>query len=109
MRAPEERRKLALEIAQNLLSQQISAVEAVRALVPIIRVDSTLVSREDRKAMLGYEKEIEDLPVGRVREVWHPDALLEKDKEIEKHERLYGAEVKAVCERLVKKWAALAK
>ena len=109
MRAPEERRKLAVEIAQNLLTQQISAIEAVRALVPIIRVDSTLVSREDRKAMLGFEKEIEDLPVGRVREVWHPDALLEKDKEIDKYERLYGAQVKSICERLVKKWEPLVK
>jgi len=96
-----------LEIAQNLLTEQISAVEAVRALVPIIRVDSTLVSREDRKAMLGFEKEIEDLPVGRVREVWHPDALLEKDKEIEKHERLYAADVAAICDRLLKKWSPL--
>lgn len=107
MRDSEDRRKLALEIAQNLLEQEISAVEAVRALVPLIRVDPTLVSREDRKAMMGIESEVEDLPVGRAREVWHPDALLEKDKEIEKCERLYGDSVKSVCERLVKKWKPL--
>jgi hypothetical protein len=57
--------------------------------------------------MLGIESEIEDLPVGRIREVWHPDALLEKDKDIEKCERLYGANVKSICERLVKKWEPL--
>ena len=104
MEGPEHRRRRALEIARNLAGKEISSVEAVRALTPLIRADPTLVSREDRKTMIGIESEVDDLPVGGVREVWHPDALLEKDKEIERCERQYGLSVRSICERLVRKW-----
>lgn len=92
-----------MQIAQNLLGRRIGAVEAVRALVPFLQLDPTLVSREDRKTLLGIESETGDLPVGRIREVWHPDLLLEKDREIEKYEKRHGETIRSICERLVRR------
>jgi len=94
-------RRQALQIAKNLLESRINAIEAVRALVPFLRVDPTLAMPEDRKALIGIGSETDDLPVGRVREEWHPDRLQESDKEIERCEKLYGERIRSVCERIV--------
>jgi hypothetical protein len=107
MESPDERRKRALRVAANLLRGEIGALEAARVLAPYIHADPSLVSLEDRRMMIGIASETDDLPVGRAREVWHPDALLEKDKEIDKCERLYGANVRSICERMMKKWDSL--
>jgi len=94
-------RRRALTIAKNLLDSRINAIEAARALVPFLRADPTLAMPEDRKVLAGIDSETDDLPVGRVREEWHPDILLERDKEIERYERLYGQQVRSICERIV--------
>lgn len=91
----------ALRIARNLLESKISALEATRALLPFLRADPTLTLPEDRKVLFGIDKETDDLPVGRVREEWHPDRLQDRDKEIERYEKLYGAQVRAICERII--------
>jgi hypothetical protein len=96
-------REQVMQIAQNLLGKQIGALDAVRAIVPLLQLDPTLVSREDRKTIIEIARETADLPVGRIREVWHPDILLEKDKEIEKYEGRYGETVRSICERLVRR------
>lgn len=94
-------RRRALQIAKNLMESRIGAIEATRALLPFLRADPTLTMPEDRKILLGIDSETDDLPVGRVREECHPDMLLEKDKEIDRCERLYSAQVRAVCERML--------
>lgn len=94
-------RRRALLIAKNLLESRINAIEAVRALIPFLRADPTLAMPEDRKALVGIDKETDGLPVGQVREEWHPDLLLERDKEIERYERIYRDQVRSICERIV--------
>lgn len=94
-------RRRALQIAKNLLELRINAIEAVRALTPLLRADPTLAMPGDRQLLLRIYKETDELPVGRVREEWHPDRLLESDKEIERSEKLFGAQVRSVCERIV--------
>jgi hypothetical protein len=98
-------RRRALQIAKNLLESRINAIEAARALIPFLRADPTIAMPEDRKALVGIDKETDDLPVGRIREECHPDILLERDKEIERYERLYGDKVRSICERIVQNGA----
>jgi hypothetical protein len=107
MALDEQGRIRVAQIAQNFLEKDIGALEAVRALLPLLQLDSTLVSREDRKSILAISRETDDLPVGRVREVWHPDQLAEKDKEIEKYEKLFGETVRSICLRLVRRHQSL--
>ena len=76
-------------------------MEASRALLPLLRADPTLAMPEDRKVLHGIDRETNDLPVGRVGEEWHPDRLLERDKEIERYEKLFGAQIRSICERMV--------
>ena len=97
-------RRRALQIARNLLESRINAIEAVRALTPLLRADMTLTMPQDRKVLLEIHRETDELPVGRVREEWHPDRLLEGDKEIERYEKLFGAKVRSICERIAQNW-----
>lgn len=103
----EENRNRVRQIARNLLEKKIGALEAVRALGPFLRADLSLASPEDGKELLGIYSETDDLPVGRIREEWHPDTLLEKDKEIARYERLYLDRVRSICERLLRQLEAI--
>lgn len=101
----QQNRRRALLIAKNLLESRINAIEAARALIPFLRADPTLAMPEDRKVLAGINSETDDLPVGQVREEWHPDLLLERDKEIERYEKIYRDQVRAICQRIVQNGA----
>src|ERR1035438_1626155 len=74
----------ALETVEAVLDGRICITEAARALLPLLRTNSDLASREDFDLIRAIESETDDLPIGRVREHWHPDSLREKDCEIER-------------------------
>ncbi len=101
MAIDDEGRARVMRIVENLLERQIGAIDAVRALKPFLQLDPTLVSRDDRKALMRIASETEELPLGNVREIWHPDLLAEKDQEIERYERVLGDTVRSICERFV--------
>jgi hypothetical protein len=101
MAIADESRNRAIQIARNLVERRIGALEATRALLPFLDADPTLGAPEDRQALIGIFRETDDLPVGRIREECHPDVLHEKDKEIERYEKLYGQQVRSICERLL--------
>ncbi len=82
MAIDDEGRARVMRIVENLLERQIGAIDAVRALKPFLQLDPTLVSRDDRKALMRIASETEELPLGNVREIWHPDLLAEKDQEM---------------------------
>lgn len=93
----------ALQIAKNLLESRIGALEAARALVPFLNAEPTLAGQEDRQALVDIDRDTDDLPLGRMREECHPDVLLEKDKMIERYEKLYGDQIRSICERLLRR------
>ncbi|HEY2466292.1 MAG TPA: hypothetical protein VGI45_00450 [Terracidiphilus sp.] len=101
MAIDDESRTRAMQIARNLVEGRIGALEAARALLPLLHADPTLMLPEDRAALIGIDSETDDLPVGRIREEWHPDVLLEKDKEIERYEKRYSVQVRSICKRII--------
>ena len=103
----EQTRQRATQIARNLLEMRIGPLEATRALVPFLHTDRTVSISGDRNQLLAIYRETDDLPVGRIREEWHPDTLLEKDKEVARYEKLYGDRVRSICERLLRQLEAI--
>jgi hypothetical protein len=101
MAIADESRNRAIQIARNMVEGRIGALEATRALLPFLHADPSLAIPEDLTTLKGIDSETDDLPVGRIREEWHPDRLHEKDKEIARCEKLYGQQVRSICERLL--------
>jgi hypothetical protein len=55
----------------------------------------------DRNLFIGIASETDHLPIGTVRELWHPDFLPEKDREIARCEELWREAARAACERIL--------
>jgi hypothetical protein len=89
------------QIVRAVLSRQIGVLEGARALLPHLREQPDLASAEDFNLTRGIESETDDLPLGSVRELWDPDALTEKDKEIARCEELWGDQFRGACERIL--------
>lgn len=60
-----------------------------------------MVTEADYKLIIAVESETDDLPIGRLRELWHPDFVGEKDQEIARCEALWGQQIRAACERIL--------
>lgn len=90
----------ALETAESALDGQIGTVEAAHALLPLLAINRDLASDEDFDLMRAIESETDDLPIGRVREHWHPDSLKEKDRELARCEGIWHEEIIAACQRI---------
>jgi hypothetical protein len=75
-------------------------LEIVRALCPYAHSLPELFGEDDR-IFIAVDSETDHLPVGKLRQLWHPDFLDEKDAEIARCEQLWRDEVLAACERIV--------
>jgi Protein of unknown function (DUF2489) len=89
------------QIASGVLAGDIHVLEAAIALCPLLRSDPTIASKDDANLMVALASEIDHLPIGRVREEWHPDFLPEKDQEVARFEKLSREEVRSACERIL--------
>jgi hypothetical protein len=90
----------ALETVEFALDGRMSIVESAHALLPLLAMNSDLASLEDFNLIRAIESETDDLPIGRVREHWHPDSLREKDRELARCERLWRERMISMCQRL---------
>ena len=90
----------AQETVEAVLDERIGIAEATRALLPLLRTNSDLASREDFDLIRAIESETDDLPIGRVREHWHPDSLQEKDCELARCEGLLREQMMSACLRI---------
>ena len=77
----------------------MTLLEAVRELCPLAHTDA-ISEEEDRELIIAIESETDDLPIGKVRELWAPDALAEKGKEINRAEELYKTQFLEACKRI---------
>ena len=98
---PSEFEDRAIQIARSVLSGQLTAIEACWLLCPIVHQAPGMVTEADYKLIIGVESETDHLPIGRLREQWHPDFLEEKDREIARCEALWGEQIRAACERIL--------
>ena len=88
-------------IAQEVLNGQRGVIDASRALLPLLHRSPELASEEDFNLVRGIESETDDLPLGRVRELWDSTALANKDSEIARCESLWRDQFRAACERIL--------
>jgi hypothetical protein len=88
----------ALETVDSALDGCIGIVEAAHALLPLLNSD--WASQDDFNLMRAIESETDDLPIGRVREHWHPDSLPEKDREIARCDGLWREHMISACQRI---------
>jgi hypothetical protein len=95
-----EGRRRTRQVVENLLADRIGCLSATRALLPYLHANPETISPEDFKTLKGIDSETDDLPIGIAREQWHPDALLQKESEIARCEKLYASQVREICERL---------
>ena len=91
----------AVLIARSLLGGRLGVLDAAWALCPLVHSDPTIASKEERNLLIAMESETDHLPVGRIRQEWHPDFLPEKDREIARCEELWRAPLCAACERIL--------
>lgn len=91
----------AVAMARKVLDGEVGVIEGARALVGLMHLDSEIASGEDFNSLCGIDSETDDLPIGRVREEWHQDSLVEKDREIARCEDFYGDRVRSACERII--------
>ena len=59
---------------------------------------------EDFLTFVAIDSESDELPTGQERELWSPEALKEKDKEIQRCEELYRQNAIEACEGIIRKW-----
>jgi hypothetical protein len=90
----------AREIAQAVLDGRTTVLEAVRQLVSMAHTDA-VAELEDRRFIIGIESETDHLPIGKVRNLWAPGALKEKDLEIAHKEESYRDDFLEICRRIV--------
>jgi len=83
-----------------VLGEEMSILEAAQDLWALLRVNPALASQSDFDFMRAISSETDDLPIGRVREHWHPDSLSEKDHEIRRLESLWREQMLRACERI---------
>lgn len=91
----------ALEAVQSALdgeSSMLEAAHALRSLLPRMRPD--LVSRDDINLVVAIDSETDHLPIGPVRQLWHPDSLAEKDRDIARYEEHCTEKMRSACERI---------
>ena len=102
----EAQHKQVVEIAEDILANKIGLIEGARLL---LRLRPT-VTQDDFDPgfipLMAFVSETDDLPVGKDRQLWASDALLEKDKEIQKAEELYRDDVFAACQVIIERFRA---
>jgi len=88
-------------IASDYLQGRLSPLETAAALAPFEEAAPAEL-RHHLTAMIGVASETDDIPLGPLRQLWHPDVRQGED---DKHDRAQAwAEpiVRATCEALVR-------
>ena len=92
----DQKKSRAKEVAQAVLSGRIGMLDACRELA---RLGDTpgVMSEEIHIVFLGSHSETDHLPLGAVRDLWDPQVLLEKDRQIAEMEAHWRDRVLAAC------------
>lgn len=93
-------RKGVLSIAQSVLSVRLQVIEAAWAIYPFVDSVPELFG-EDWRIFSAVRSETDHLPLGELRELWHPDVLPVKDAEFARCQERWREQVRAACERIL--------
>ena len=94
-------------IARKILNGEIGSIAGARALAEYrdyFLLHDTKLAYADVAVFFEIDREVKHLPVSEeARRTWSPNALQEKDAEIEAVERKYQAAVAERCQRIIQK------
>jgi len=90
----------ALKTARASLSGEIGAIEACWALHGFVISHGQLVSKEDCNLFVAVASETDALPVGSLKDNWHPDFLPPKLEELKRYDVVVANDVRDACGRL---------
>lgn len=90
-------------ISEEVLNGQRGVIDASRTLLTLLGRSPELASEDDFNLVRAIESETDDLPRGRVREVWGSTALADKDCENSRCESLWRDQFRAACERILQR------
>lgn len=88
-------------IARTLLAGESQPSETCYLLLPYTYRNPELFTEEDKVLLRAVDSEIDDLPVGKLRENWHPDFLPAKLEQLAKYDAAIQSNVRGLCERLL--------
>ncbi|HEY6412200.1 MAG TPA: hypothetical protein VIX42_00845 [Edaphobacter sp.] len=91
----------ALTAARAFLSGQIGAIEACWTLSSFAYNTECPLSQVDRNLFIAIQSETDDLPVGNLKDNWHPDYLPAKLEQLVKYETAVSNDVRGACQRLI--------
>ena len=95
--------KRATELATAFSGGELGVTECVRGLVPILR-ELGLDGEKPLSLLIGFDSELDGLPVGAVREHWDKAALRREDKQRLQYEQLIRNEVSECCRSILSKF-----
>jgi hypothetical protein len=101
---PRTKEKLA-ETAQALLSGKIPAIEGAREILRLWYQAGLPPDDDDITPFVAVDSETDALPLGRVRELWAPDALAKLQPEIDRAEQWARETILPHCERVIERAA----
>jgi hypothetical protein len=88
-------------IARSFLAGELKASETCLLLLRHSYWYAELFSEEDKLLLKAINSETDNLPVGKLRENWHPDFLPAKLEALAKYDAAIEMKVKALCERFL--------
>ena len=107
LEAEEQAWREVVAAADAVLAGKLGIIEGARVLSSLShRVIDNWASDPEFRVFGALDTETDDLPVGRVRDLWDPAALVEKDAIIQRIEASSRAEVEEACRRLIVRFRA---
>jgi hypothetical protein len=97
-------RAKAVTTAEEMISGRTGIIAGSRILSGLKYELDIPEDDEDFLTFVVIDSETDDLPVGEVRAFWAPEALKEKDVEIQKCEDFYRQSATEACESIIRRW-----
>jgi len=91
----------ALKSAKAFVNGEVGAVETCWALCGFIHGRKGVCDKSDVDLIVAVQSETDALPVGSLKDNWHPDFLPAKLEQLERYEAAVSSDVKDACRRLV--------
>jgi hypothetical protein len=87
--------------ARTFLAGAVGAVETCVFLRKQLYQDPNLLSVADKNFLERVATETRSLPIGNLKDNWHPDFLPAKLAEVEKYDSRFSKETTLICERVL--------
>jgi hypothetical protein len=90
--------------ARDFLSGEAGAIATARKMTPYLHlVESERADlAEAMEILVGIDSETDALPIGRVRDMWHPSTAAVEDTKVKHAEEIYHKDVAAVCNEVLR-------